>query len=686
MNGKPSDRPRGGGFLSRLARDTGGNTLAMMAAFTIPLAALAGSAVDMARSYLVRVRLQQACDAGVLAGRKLMVVTTGSTLDATAPANPAAPTSTTPVYKQAKAFFDNNFPSGWMQTNNVSFTPSRLSDGQVAATATATMPMAIMKMFGFTQTTQTVTCNARLDIGDTDIMFVLDTTGSMACVTGSGCSSITTYTREDGSQGYYRVELANSKIAGLRSAVSTFYTTLAANAPATAHIRYGFVPYASSVNVGAIIKAKDPTYLVDSWNYQSRELATDQNSSTLPTSLNSSNYSVTSAPSTANSVYYHGDVIYGTAPSGVTVTLPNTAPNGTPATNDKDGCLKQETRKSGSTDYTRGTWPTTGTLIRKFPVWSGGACKTYAWNVKPLWRYKQVTYNVSNFKNSLGGTAVDDPSKITNATSNWAGCIEERGTTASSSFTQGSLPSDLDPDLVPSSDATRWKPMWPEVLYYRPTSTASTFSLNSGSSTAPYGDTSNTGSGDDYTSAAQSFNMTANYYACGKAAQRLQTMTLAQVNAYVAATGDFRALGYTYHDVGMIWGLRLLSPQGIWKDDTAAWPGNNPPSRYIVFMSDGALQTNDNAYYTYGLERLDNRATGGTLDDDTVHNARFQAVCTAAKNKGIIVFVVAFDTSLSTDMTNCASPGYAYTASDSTALSAAFASIAKQIVKLRLSQ
>lgn len=156
MNGRPSDRGRErprGGFLSRLARDTGGNTLAMMAAFTIPLAALAGSAVDMSRAYLVRVRLQQACDAGVLAGRKLMTVTSGTTLDASAPADPANPTSATPVYKQAKAFFDNNFPSGWMQTTNVAFTPSRMSDGQVAATATARMPMAIMKMFGFQNTT-----------------------------------------------------------------------------------------------------------------------------------------------------------------------------------------------------------------------------------------------------------------------------------------------------------------------------------------------------------------------------------------------------------------------------------------------------------------------------------------------------------------------------------------------------
>lgn len=680
MNGKPSDRPRGDGFLSRLAHDTGGNTLAMMAAFTIPLAALAGSAVDMARSYLVRVRLQQACDAGVLAGRKLMIVTSGTTLDPSAPSNPSAPDSSTPVYKQAKAFFDNNFPSGWMQTSNVSFTPSRMSDGQVTATATATMPMAIMKMFGFNQTTQTVTCNARLDIGDTDIMFVLDTTGSMACVTGSGCSTITTYTREDGSQGYYRVEQTNSKMAGLRSAVVTFYNTLAANAPATAHIRYGFVPYASSVNVGAIIMDNssaasgqpvnpgNPAYIVNSWNYQSRELATDQNSSTLPTSSNRNNYTMTAGQ------YYQGEMLYGTAPTGQSVTAAN-----------KQACLDLETRKVGTTDYARGTWPTSGTVVRKFPVWASSACKTYAWNVKPMWRYKQMTYDVSNYKNSLGvsGTAVVDPSKITGATSKWAGCIEERDTTATNTFTQGSLPADLDPDLVPTSDATRWRPMWPEAVYYR---AGTSNAVDTSTSTSSVGDSSNRSAGDNYTSPSQSFNMTSNFYACGKAAQRLKTMSLSDVQTYISATGDFRALGYTYHDVGMTWGLRLLSPQGIWKEDTGAWPGNNPPSRYIVFMSDGALQTNDDAYYTYGLEYIDKRATGGTLNDHTNHNARFQAVCTAAKNKGITVFVVAFDTSLTTDMTNCATPGYAYTASDSAALSTAFANIAKQIVKLRLSQ
>lgn len=71
-------------FLGRLRRDKRGNTLAIMAIALIPIAALAGSGVDMARLYVIKVRLQQACDAGVLAGRKFMTDTSGTTLDSNA--------------------------------------------------------------------------------------------------------------------------------------------------------------------------------------------------------------------------------------------------------------------------------------------------------------------------------------------------------------------------------------------------------------------------------------------------------------------------------------------------------------------------------------------------------------------------------------------------------------------------
>ena len=59
-------------FLARLRRDKSGNTLAIAAAAFIPLVGIIGSGVDMSRLYIVKTRLQHACDAGALAGRKAM--------------------------------------------------------------------------------------------------------------------------------------------------------------------------------------------------------------------------------------------------------------------------------------------------------------------------------------------------------------------------------------------------------------------------------------------------------------------------------------------------------------------------------------------------------------------------------------------------------------------------------------
>ena len=117
--------------------------------------------------YVVRVRLQQACDAGVLAGRKFLLASNSTTLDSNAAT-------------QAQTFFTNNFRSGWMGTTTVVFTPTKTTDNQVAGTASATVPMAIMGIFGVAPQAIPVTCQARYDVADTDVMFVLDTTGSMA--------------------------------------------------------------------------------------------------------------------------------------------------------------------------------------------------------------------------------------------------------------------------------------------------------------------------------------------------------------------------------------------------------------------------------------------------------------------------------------------------------------------------
>lgn len=639
-----SEAATSGGILRRLRRDTRGNTIAIMAAAMIPLAALAGSAIDAARLYVVKVRLQQACDAGALAGRKFMTSSDSATLDQTAT-------------DRAKDFFKNNFRLGWMGTKTAVFTPTKTADQQVAGTASSLVPMTIMKMFAAPDVTIRVQCEARYDVADADVMFVLDTTGSMACTTSDGtggCSQpVATYTQSDGNTGYYVTEKIGSKLSGLRSGVLNFYDTLAGNVDPTTNIRYGFVTYTSTVNAGYAVTSVSPDYMVKNWNYQSRRVIGDANNG-----------------STSTTSYKN-------------ITL--------------SACNAYASR-SPSTGYT-----VTGTATVSTAAWSGntstsnvGTCTVTSQPVKPNWFYTQVNYDVSKYTT---GVAVPDPSKITGTTSTWQGCIEERDTTpGASSFDQTSLPADLDPDLTPTNDNTRWRPMWPDVIYYRGTSTAAVNNgvTYSGNNTTPYGDyyinTYYDGATTPLTNMianpnpAWAQNIALGYVSCGKKVQRLKKLSRDDVSNYVNAS-DFRAQGGTYHDTGMIWGTRLISPNGIFAADTAPWPGRTAPNRYIVFMTDGDMSPNYDLYGMYGIERYDKRVTGGDSSDQLDdHNARFLAECAAAKARNIKVFVIGFGQTLTTQLTSCASPGQAYYASDNPSLQTAFKTIANQVAMLRVSK
>jgi Flp pilus assembly protein TadG len=141
-------------YLQSLARNRSGNIFVMMAAFLIPMTFLAGSGLDIGRLYLVKVRLQQACDAGVLAGRKAMTATSGTSIDAS---------GTTVASTRANELFTSNFHSGWMGTSSVSFTPNRTNANEVTATAAATVPMTITRLFNNSNAPMNVSCTARLD-------------------------------------------------------------------------------------------------------------------------------------------------------------------------------------------------------------------------------------------------------------------------------------------------------------------------------------------------------------------------------------------------------------------------------------------------------------------------------------------------------------------------------------------
>ena len=80
---------------------------------------------------------------------------------------------------EARRFFNFNFPQGLYQTATFTPTVTRPATGTVRVTASTTIPTAIMRMFGFTTLPLNVTCDASLNFVNTDIVLVLDVTGSM---------------------------------------------------------------------------------------------------------------------------------------------------------------------------------------------------------------------------------------------------------------------------------------------------------------------------------------------------------------------------------------------------------------------------------------------------------------------------------------------------------------------------
>ena len=686
------------GFLTRLARHRAGNTLAIMAAALMPVTVFAGSAVDMGRLYAVKVRLQQACDAGVLAGRKFLTsgLTTGQPLTGNA-------------FTQANNYFTNNLVtswlnSGWYVANSQTFTPVTVADAQgniqVGGTATVQVPMTLMKVFGMATQTLTVTCQASFSTPDTDVMFVLDTTGSMGCAVtraepacGPWAGQNEASSTSNGVTSYYIKEETDgsgnnvSRIDSLRQAVIAFYNTVSTTKDSSTNVRYGFVPYTSTVNVGKLLYNLSPSYLVSKWPYQSRLATGDYVIKT------NSSKTVAAADQNACNAYY----------------------TRTPAN-----------RYDANTGDANPGYPNSGTATANDPVWTpasgsgssykAASCTVNTDQVGPVWTYQPaVSYDVSNY---VKGNSMTDPSRVDGSTTVWNGCIEERDTTATNSFSQSSLPADLDPDLVPSSDATRWRPMWTDVAYQRyyfgyggglhyvngslASSNWGTFSLANNSPYTIYN------FNDPTLAAAGNASCPAQALPLFLPADKISG--LSTITNYV---NGLKALGGTYHDIGMIWGTRMLSPTGIWSSNNA-WPsGRAQPKRVMVFVTDGTMSPSSQLYGAYATEYPDRRVTGttfastsdpnagrnadGTCTDTSqncysytdFHNQRFLAECAKAKSSPLNydVWVVEVAQASSTQLTQCASrPSQVLVGQTPAQLKTAFQQIAAQVAMLRVSK
>lgn len=538
------------GFLARLRREQRGNTLAIVAMSLFPLAGMIGGGLDLSRAYLVKTRLNQACDAGVLAGRKAMG--SGGSI-------------TTAVTTEVQKYVNFNFPSGYVGTPTapaMAVTPTLGTNDQIQLALTTTVPTAVMRLFGKETIPVNVSCSARNDYANVDIVLVLDTTGSMACAPErTDCSSwinnnnrggrtmtvdgrTVTYVLEETSSG------ANiSRMKGLRDALSALRTQMGTietqfnTAPVATRkrVRFAIVPFSQMVNAGR---------------------STDTSATTLFSRQN-------------------------------------------------------------------GWFNTTGDYRDGSTTCGRSSC------------------------NYVTDTVTHNNTWLTNT---WDGCVEERATsntvTASAGYSiPNNTPSnafDLQLDLTPTQATHRWT----------------------------VADPSQTGS-------AQ--------YACPKAMRELAPMTTGDFNAYFTLANGFSANGGTYLDLGMLWAARLFSRTGLWAGNNPTLFNTFPVSRYVIFMTDGEMDTGNSGYGAYAQERYWQRiAADGTVStSNSNHSQRLAMICTAIKNMDAKIFAISFGagSTLGANMTGCSSgDGYAFKADSSAGLAQVFRDIGENIGSLRLSQ
>ncbi len=730
------------GFMQSLRTDVAGNALLWTAAAVVPLFGLMGGAFDLSRMYLVRNRVQAACDAGALTARRTM----GS-----------SNTLTTEARQAGQRMFAANFSQNSFGSQNYTFNLTA-NGSQIGGTATVPVNMYLvgpaLKRTGMSDLlTINVTCMAELRIPHTDVMFVLDVTGSMNCAPGETNTGSTGACANGHNN---NTEKSNSKMIGLRTAVKCFYESLAkqntSDAGCTAtptvplstqtQLRFGFVPYSSNVNVGRVLANGS---FATNWTYQSREAVTETVRTWVEgteTARTWSGYSPASTPAdsffgwTATSSWGAP----GSIPSGYTASRAGTTQAAcdlytgssiVPDPTDVPGTPTTSSTNSGAPTYIDGSpggninddrrvynyTETTPRSVRQWDYRVGGnpvVCRlrtrtaTYnqtrtAATQRPLdwdthndivkdWVYKPRTFNVSALHTGSwprtislpvsesalnnvyvsGSTAIHNYRKLANVNVTWDGCLEERPTMRMSTSNPSTTDIDAAWTTIPSG---AWDMNIPDGAqagntssFWGPAFGRTTASGLPGSKTATSiasqavfrrydtnGDEQYSNRTITSKSAATTFNTqfgSAGLSCPSPAANMTRVGTGAgewTATNFEQYVDDLYAVGSTYHDIGLVWGARLMWPNGMFAAQNATGPGGTDIQRHVVFMTDGDSSASDVTYGMHGMAWWDRRQTAvadaptnDTLTD--LINARFIAVCNAIKNhsSGIRLWVVSF--------------------------------------------
>jgi Flp pilus assembly protein TadG len=166
----------------------------------------------------------------------------------------------------------------------------------------------------------------------------------------------------------------------------------------------------------------------------------------------------------------------------------------------------------------------------------------------------------------------------------------------------------------------------------------------------------------------------------------------------INAVNQLEPEGNTHIGLGAAWAWRLLSPrwQNYWGGDMNANQlplAYNTPlmSKVVVLMTDGDNTIDSNNWGSYWYLNAGKLGTTNQSAAVTSLNNRLLTTCTNMKNNGIIVYTVAFGTSISTSARNmlqaCASrPEYYFYSPTGATLQASFRQIGDSLANLRISR
>jgi len=190
--------------LPRFARSNNGSTAIIFALSMIPVLAVGGAGIDLARAMMVKARLSSALDAAALAVGKTSGLTTPQ------------------IQALAQKYFDANYPSGTSLGTHDAVAVT-VNGPSISLRVNGTVPTTLLKLVHFDQLHLGVRNTVTRNTTNVEVALALDNTGSMA----------------------------GTKIADLKDAAKDLIDLVVLDDQSLAYSKVALAPYSMGVNVGA---------------------------------------------------------------------------------------------------------------------------------------------------------------------------------------------------------------------------------------------------------------------------------------------------------------------------------------------------------------------------------------------------------------------------------------------------